>query len=352
MKYSNFNNVKGFFISNNHFFLSNKNQLKCYDLNSNFQWEKEISGNIWKVLVYQEKAYVEFFDNETGFEKTSVISIANSNNLKNSLNSFMLRDISSNGLAITLKYNEDYSTNTFLIDLKTESIVWNKQFEELPHFINNSMMISGFNNFIKCINIDSSISWIFNTEILGNWTDYDNTKKPIEVSKVLGVYNNKVYIYLNDGKILVLNLKTGAKIAMLSNNKNINQGFFSGSFNSNIKLDSINNKLIQLFRKTYTEVDLNSGIVAEYEIKDMENLNIENITNFVFDDEFIYFSDKNNGNIGMLNRINLKIQWTYSLTQSKNNTYGKVLKIKGNYFYVLDNNNTLHIFDKTQNEIV
>ncbi len=247
-------------------------------------------------------------------------------------------------------------TKTKQIDLRTEFFDWENGFDFRPIYTEGVIYL-GFKGrkrdvLIGIGNEDGNEKWNFKLSNLGTWFDYDKTEKPFQILKILGIHKKEIFIYLNNGHILVLNLETGKKTAVIANDKNINQGFFSGSFSSNIQFDAINNKLVQLFRKTYTELDLDSKKVTQYEISDLKQLNLENTSNFVFDDEFIYFTDKNEKKLGKLNRENLKIQWTYSFnkTLQNSNVYGRTLKIKGNYFYVLDNNQTLHIFEKEQNE--
>ncbi len=342
--------VRSFFYAKNFFFTSYENVLFCYDNKNKFQWKKDLLGHICNVFFSKERVYVEFFDKDTGFEKTSVIDVANGNYLTTTLHDFMLRDISYDGKAIALKYEKDFTSNTFLVDLKNEHILWKKNIKILPYFFDNATMLGGLNNHINCFNSDGEIIWTYDVSVLGTWLDYDKTEKAIQFVKIIGTYKEELYIYLNNGCILVLHSKTGRKETLISNDKNIHQGFFSGRFSSLIQLDRGSKKLIQFFRKEYTEVDLITKEVMQYSVEDTNLLGLENISTFVFDEEYIYFSDKNKGKLGTLKRKGLKINWTYELPQveGKPLTYARSLKLKENYLYVQDNKNTLHIFQNLE----
>ena len=198
---------------------------------------------------------------------------------------------------------------------------------------------------------DGGEIWSYDVTNLGTWQDYDSSEKIIQVSRILGIYEDHVYLYLNSGKVLILNVETGEKISVLENDKNTDQGSFSGMFMNAIELDESKGKLIQLFNQRYTEVDLNTKVVTQIHLEDMKSLNLENMSRFVYDDDHIFFTDKNHQKLGALNRSTLKIDWTYELSQeeiskSEQPRYGRDLKLRGNRLYVLDNKFTLHIFEK------
>ncbi len=195
------------------------------------------------------------------------------------------------------------------------------------------------------------LKWTFNVARLGTWKDYDGREKATEISRILGTYKDQLYICLNSGKILVLNIETGEKIIVISNDKNTNQGSFYGIFMKSIELDKENGKLIQLFNQRYTEVELSTYNVKQVHLDDLNEKGLENMAHFVFDSDYIYFTDQYHHILGALNRITLKIDWTYKFPQDDVNCedsprYGRDLKLRDGRLYVLDNKNTLHIFER------
>ncbi len=193
---------------------------------------------------------------------------------------------------------------------------------------------------------DGSLIWVFDFVALGTWQDYDDREKQTQVNKILGIYDDKIYLYLNSGKILILDIKSGEKIAILKNDKHSKFDTFGNS----IELDIKNRKLIQLANQDLIEVDLESLEVNQTAIEDMKSFGLENFSLIVFDSDFIFFTDKNHQTLGALNRVTYKIDWTHKLSQqgiseSEQPRYGRDLKLKGDRLYVLDNKNTLHIFE-------
>jgi len=194
---------------------------------------------------------------------------------------------------------------------------------------------------------DGSVIWNYDTTILGTWQDYDGREKQTQISKVLGVFDSKLYIYLNSGKILLLDIDSGKKIAVLKNNKHPKFDTFGNS----IELDIRSNKLIQLANQDLIEIDLESLEVSQTVIEDMKSFGLGNFSKVVFDSGHIFFTDKNNMTLGALNRSTQKLDWIHKLSQkgvseSERPRYGKDLKLKDGRLYVLDNKNTLHIFEK------
>ncbi|HHH49628.1 MAG TPA: hypothetical protein ENK52_01470 [Saprospiraceae bacterium] len=237
------------------------------------------------------------------------------------------------------------------IDLIRNSIDWEIDIDFRPKLLtqNNYLgFVSRNKNLIKCIsNKDGSEIWSYDVTNLGTWQDYDSSEKIIQVSRILGIYEDQVYLYLNSGKILLLNINTGEKISVLENDKHPKYDTFGDS----IELDIKRGKLIQLARQDLIEVDLQSREVSMNPIEDMKSLNIENASRIAYDANHIYFTDKNNQTLGALNRSTHKLDWAYKLSQegvskSEQPRYGRDLKLRGNRLYVLDNKFTLHIFEK------
>ncbi len=171
--------------------------------------------------------------------------------------------------------------------------------------------------------------WTFEISRLGKWIDYDGTEKKIQVEKLLGSYKGKVYLYLNSGKILLLDIESGKKICVLENDKDSNYNTFGNS----IELDVENNSLVQLAKQDLIEIDLTSSEVSQTPIEAMKSSTLENYSYIPFDSDNIYFTDKNNQTLGALNRKTHKLDWIHKLSQegqsqSVQPRYGRILKFK------------------------
>jgi hypothetical protein len=253
--------------------------------------------------------------------------------------------------------SEKQERNRYLISrLRDGAIEWKVPLKRGKHMLLDQriLVISQYlDDGIVCgydLN-DGSLIWTYDVTTLDTWQDYDGREKPTQVAKVLGILEDSIYVYLNSGKILNLDIGSGEKISVIENYKNTDQGSFSGMFMNAIELDGGSGKLIQLFNQRYTEVDLSSNVVIQQYLDDFKKRGLENMSRFVFDSEHIYFSDKNSQTLGALNRSTKKLDWTIKLPQdgianSKQPRYGKELKLKESRLFVLDNKSTLHIFKK------
>jgi len=263
----------------------------------------------------------------------------------------MIRSVSADGYAIALKYNSDFSLNTFLIELQSEELIWEKKLLPLPIFIDSNKLISVFKNLVIVFDNTGLELWSFDLKHLGLWFDYDKKEKSNQVSRVLGVYKNQIYLYLNSGKVLVLNQSTGEKVCLIENNVNADQGVFKGMFMNSIELDISKAKLIQIFNQRYTEVDLNNNIVSQHLIHEMYSLKLSNLSRCAFTEEHIFFTDKTHHKLASLNRSNLRIDWTFDLSESAKNKsnelgrFGRKLSFNHKRLFVTDNENALHIFE-------
>ncbi len=195
--------------------------------------------------------------------------------------------------------------------------------------------------------MDGEIMWHYDLSKLDTYQDFDGSEKQIQITKILEIHEDKIYILLNSGKLLLLGSKSGEKITILKNDKHAKFDTFGNS----IEIDILSNKLIQLANQDLIEVDLKSLEVSITPIEDMKSSGLENFSFFAYDSNHIYFTDKDHQTLGAVNRATHKLDWTHKLSQegiseSERPRYGRELKLNGDRLYVLDNKHTLHIFEK------
>lgn len=255
------------------------------------------------------------------------------------------------GSKLLLKQYGESKSGLVQFDLETQEYEWELDFDFRPFCHVGGIVFGSIgrkrNTVVAVSSIEGLVIWNYDLNDLGLWIDYDGQKKKHQVLRALCVYQSSLYLFLNSGKILVLDIATGEKIAVLKNDKHPKFDTFGDS----IELDIKSGKLIQLARQDLIEVDLQTREVSMTRIEDMNPQNIENASRIAYDNTHIYFTDKNAQTLGAVNRATHKLDWTHKLSQegvseSEQPRYGRDLKLKEDRLYVLDNKNTLHVFEK------
>lgn len=327
-----------------------KNKLQFYDYSNSLRFEKTLPGNSSSsTTIINQILFVEYFDEKTKFENTFIMDIKSANYIFENLNGYMIRSYSlQNNMAIALKYDSVFNETTAMLNLEKGNILWEKKIENLPFFITDKLLISAQNSRIKKVNINGIEEWTYNTTQLGTWTEYDGRTEQTEVRRILGVLDEKLYIYLNSGKVLVLDINTGEKKLLISNQC---PNSINGSFGFTIELDKNNKQLIQLGGENLFVHDLKINKTSCTIINDMVKSKLNNYELIVFDDEYIYFSDRYECKLATLNRKTMRIDWIHSLSDTVGcemggSRHGRHLKLHNGRLYVVDNKHTLHIFER------
>jgi outer membrane protein assembly factor BamB len=332
------------------FLIAFKKDLKFHGFNFDLIWDMFLPGTIGHLFFIKNILFIEYFSPETGFEQTYFYDYMKNKKVASIINDYLVRAFTSNNFAFANKYDKDYNVTTALLDLNNQKIIWEKPNMKLP-FIYNDIPIYAIKNEVIRFNFEGKTLWTYDTTTLGTWIDYDKREQETAVRRVIGELDGRLYIYLNSGKILVLDVETGDILKKLVNDKYVSEHWFNGNFGYFIEIDRQNKKLIQLAQKSYTEVNLATYEVTQIDLKESMPINLENDHNIVFDETHIYFSDRYNCKLASLNRTTMQIDWVHQLSDPKTceidgNRHGKDLKLYGNRLYVLDNKSTLHIFEK------
>jgi len=303
----------------------------------------KLDGNFSSLGIYSPS---DFFANQGFLSK-----VINSKTLKVITLPYKIESVDENRIICSEK--EDKNRN-LLSHLKNGNVEWKKSLKRGKYlFLGNSILIISKyleDETVIGYNVENGEEqWSFNVSELGKWKDYNKVERKTMVSRILGIYKNRLYLYLNNGKVLILDSQSGEKIQVLVNNGSSNENSFGENFDYSLEIDCDRGKLIQLFRQGYMEIDLDTGLVTQTNIEGMNSLDLENTSPFVFDNNYIYFTDKYHYKLGALNRATLTIDWTYDFIQPDEDPqvrlrYGKELKLSGKNLLVLDNQNTLHIF--------
>lgn len=208
--------------------------------------------------------------------------------------------------------------------------------------------------------------WQFSLSSLGKFKNlYTNEEETIEVRQFIGVYNNILWLFLNKTGFIGLDITTGnlkhhiskndvligeTAVTSYTENENGRMSFFRSQY----YLDEQKGKIIGLAVDILFEMDLNrdTPFVTQYGLQKQYQkygINEQNIANdFVLKDNLLYFYAFNQLKFGILNIKTKEIIYISEPIIPENNkvTQLKDLQVSDNKIYILDSDNTLHIFEE------
>ena len=198
--------------------------------------------------------------------------------------------------------------------------------------------------------------WEFPLSSLGKWKNSWDEERDFEVYKLIGIYNNILWAFIEIGGFIGLDIKTGElKYRISEYHMGKESKLF---FRSDYYLDNERGKIFGLAH-IFIEIDLNQAppFVTQYGLQEeFEKYNIKKANDtaedFVVQDNLLYFYLAEQLRFGILD-INTKeiiyvsepiavVERDDCFTQLKD------LKVSENKVYILDSNHTLHIFEREQ----
>jgi len=198
--------------------------------------------------------------------------------------------------------------------------------------------------------------WEFPLSSLGKWKNSWDEERDFEVYKLIGIYNNILWAFIEIGGFIGLDIKTGElKYRISEYHMGKESKLF---FRSDYYLDNERGKIFGLAH-IFIEIDLNQdppfvtqyGLQEEFEKYNIKKAN-DTAEDFVVQDNLLYFYLAEQLKFGVLD-INTKeiiyvsepiavVERDDCFTQLKD------LKVSENKVYILDSNNTLHIFEREE----
>ena len=225
-----------------------------------------------------------------------------------------------------------------------------------------------FKKKIACRKIDSdSILWEFSLASLGKWKNpYTDEEIDFQVRRLIGIYNNIFWVFLNAEGFIGLDIETGElKYRIPEYHQAIGKTSTSsydhskGFFRSDYLLNSEKWKILGLAVDVFIEIDLTQeppfvtqyGLQEEFEKYNIKKAN-DTAGSYVVQDNLLYFYLAEQLRFGILD-INTKeiiyvsepiavVERDDCFTQLRD------LKVSENKVYILDSNHTLHIFEREQ----
>ena len=198
--------------------------------------------------------------------------------------------------------------------------------------------------------------WEFPLSSLGKWKNSWDEERDFEVYKLIGIYNNILWAFIEIGGFIGLDIKTGElKYRISEYHMGKESKLF---FRSDYYLDNERGKIFGLAH-IFIEIDLNQAppFVTQYGLQEeFEKYNIKKANDiaedFVVQDNLLYFYLAEQLRFGILD-INTKeiiyvsepiavVERDDCFTQLKD------LKVSENKVYILDSNHTLHIFEREE----
>ena len=198
--------------------------------------------------------------------------------------------------------------------------------------------------------------WEFPLSSLGKWKNSWDEERDFEVYKLIGIYNNILWAFIEIGGFIGLDIKTGElKYRISEYHMGKESKLF---FRSDYYLDNERGKIFGLAH-IFIEIDLNQAppFVTQYGLQEeFEKYNIKKANDtaedFVVQDNLLYFYLAEQLRFGIL-EINTReiIYISEPLAVVERDdcfTQLKDLKVSENKVYILDSNHTLHIFEREQ----
>ena len=240
----------------------------------------------------------------------------------------------------------------------------------LSSYIFDELLFFEKENKIQTINfLSGQFLWEFPLSSLGKGKDYNTDEEfDYEVEQFVGIYNNILWVYIERGGFIGLDIQTGElKHRILG----IPKGNLLGKVDSYVDneefyifyrakfiLDEKKGIIIGLIADRFFEIDLNKEKITPmlYGMWDkMEKMNLKKYGvngNTSLQGDLLYFYNDKELQFGVLD-INTKeiiyVSEPIAVVERDDSfTRLRDLKVSENKVYILDSNHTLHIFEREQ----
>lgn len=251
-------------------------------------------------------------------------------------------------------YKKEQPRKYGLFDFSTQKILFETT-NWIGRDIIGEFVFAQIQGVIVCRSIYSAQPlWQFDLGRLGEYTTQLNETKTYEVRKFLGVTENKLWVLLSNDELLMLDISTGEVINKINEipAQKMNE-YTCNRLGNCMVLDEKEGKIKGFVHFVYWELDAQTFEISTFNLKDTlaENqlFGIMNVLEFCQSDTHLFVPMKQideNGSMWSfliaLNKETKQIDWKHQLPWTGNNTP----QYANNKLYQLDNDNTLHIFEK------
>jgi len=203
--------------------------------------------------------------------------------------------------------------------------------------------------------------WEFSLASFGKWKNSWDEERYFKVYKLIGIYNNIFWAFIELGGFVGLDIETGElKYRIPEYHKAIGKTICKGKnfFRSDYFLNSEKGKILGMAMDVFIEIDLTQEFpfVTQYGLQEeFEKYNIkgkDTSTKYAVQDNLLYFYLSDQLRFGVLD-INTKeiiyISEPIAVVERDDCfTQLKDLKVSENKVYILDSNHILHIFEREE----
>ena len=202
--------------------------------------------------------------------------------------------------------------------------------------------------------------WEFSLASFGKWKNSWDEENYFKVYKLMGIYNNIFWAFIEIGGFIGLDIETGElKYHIPEYHQTVGKTICKGKdfFRSDYFLNSEKGKILGLAVDVFIEIDLTQeppfvtqyGLQEEFEKYNIKKAN-DTAGSYVVQDNLLYFYLAEQLRFGILD-INTKeiiyISEPIAVVERDDSfTRLRDLKVSENKVYILDSNHTLHIFER------
>jgi hypothetical protein len=265
-------------------------------------------------------------------------------------------DLTSLGLLMAIR-RLDGKKQICLFDLD------NKTFSEINLDINHSVksgiiLLNSNGIEIKRISITGDLLWIFAIE--GEYKDMRGESCKSKEQNILGLYGSVLWLALSSGELVGLENNTGVLENVIGFQESslpeypykVKEGDYI-PFGEQMQLDSQQGEIIGLGDNFFIKVDLKEEPFQREYIDVSQSMKAHHMSasyrnySYPIDENYIYFCDDRSGKIGVFDRNKQEVVWSYELEMERGGI-AQILEMKYSegYWYVLDRNDTLHVFER------
>jgi len=204
--------------------------------------------------------------------------------------------------------------------------------------------------------------WEFPLSSLGKWKNSWDEERDFEVYKLIGIYNNIFWAFIELGGFVGLDIETGElKYRIPEYDQAIGKTICKGKnfFRSDYLLDSEKGKILGMAMDVFIEIDLTQeppfvtqyGLQEEFEKYNIKKAN-DTAGSYVVQDNLLYFYLTEQLKFGILDTNTKEIIYISEPIEvgERDDSFTRLrdLKVSENKVYILDSNHTLHIFEREQ----
>lgn len=243
-----------------------------------------------------------------------------------------------------------------LLDLKTQKILKKYSLLENHSFANiwnNYFILTQKNDLVLVDKTIGETIWQFK---LFEHFKYDRTWGDGEFYHFVGVWNDILWIDINESHLIGVDIQTGllkydfcTPTKVFGNPTKPYHERLYGKLYSNI--DKERNLLFGFNYDTYWEINLNDPTTPLYLYIFEEECSKYNcflsLQMYCLDRQKLYYVDAFNGTVASIDRDTKEFQFLYQFPEASAGTLMEI-QVSEDKVYILDNQSTLHIFEKEQ----